>query len=129
VCGREAEIVKELAQRGSPNYQLLEQLMNKGATIMGTESSELLVQEYELMKQALALAAGDIRAAARVERSQKARSGDLLQKRDHYIASRINDTLLQGETGILFLGMLHSLKNRLDQDISVIYPFRPPPHH
>ena len=37
-CGREAEIVADLAGAGSPNHQLLLSLMKKGATLMGTES-------------------------------------------------------------------------------------------
>ena len=48
----------------------------------------------------------------------------MLKKRDRYIAGRINSTLGKGETGILFLGMLHSLKDLLDRDIHVICPVR-----
>ncbi|MBM4082729.1 MAG: hypothetical protein FJ278_23685, partial [Planctomycetes bacterium] len=39
-CGHEPEIVKGLAQSGSQNHQLLQELMEKGATVMGTESPE-----------------------------------------------------------------------------------------
>jgi hypothetical protein len=53
VCGREAEIVTELAQAGSRNHQLLLRLMAQGAVLMGTESGELLVQEYQSAKQSL----------------------------------------------------------------------------
>ena len=42
------------------------------------------------------------------------------------MAQRINDTLKDGETGILFLGMLHSLERYLNPDIKVIYPLQPP---
>jgi hypothetical protein len=48
----------------------------------------------------------------------------LLKKRDRYIAGRINTTLGKGETGILFLGMFHSLQGLLDRNIRVIYPVR-----
>ncbi len=37
-CGRELQIVADLANAGSRNHQLLMQLEEKGATIMGTES-------------------------------------------------------------------------------------------
>jgi hypothetical protein len=47
-------------------------------------------------------------------------SEELLKKRDRFIARRINSTLRPGETGILFLGMLHSLAALLDEDIRVI---------
>jgi hypothetical protein len=120
VCGREAEIVKELAKAGSRNHQLLLRLMEKGATIMGTESLELLMEEYELVKQTLA--GGERTQKARIEAQQKALSNSLLKRRDQFIAHRINSTLLNGETGILFLGMLHSLEDLLSKDIRVIYP-------
>ncbi|HEV2495025.1 MAG TPA: hypothetical protein VG204_18340 [Terriglobia bacterium] len=45
VCGREVEIVTELIKARSRNHQLLLH------TIMGTESSELLVEEYQLVKE------------------------------------------------------------------------------
>lgn len=50
VCGRELEIVNELATAGSRNHQLLLKLKAKGATIMGSESSEFLVEEYQLLQ-------------------------------------------------------------------------------
>ena len=53
VCGREVEIVRELAQAGSRNHQLLLRLMEKGASLMGTESGDLLVQEYQSARQSL----------------------------------------------------------------------------
>jgi hypothetical protein len=49
-------------------------------------------------------------------------SDSLLKRRDQFIADRINDTLCPGETGILFLGMLHSLRHLLDEQIKVVYP-------
>jgi hypothetical protein len=124
VCGREAEIVTKLAKTGSPNHRILVELMERGAHVMGTESSELLVEEYQLIQQAVA--AADAGEAARIERRQKALSDSLLQKRDQFIARRINETLQPGEVGILFVGMLHAVANRLDSDIRVIYPMERP---
>lgn len=123
VCGREAEIVTELAQAGSRNHQLLLRLMARGATIMGTESGDLLVQEYQLAKQSLA--ARPPRAAG-VAAQRRALNEALLQRRDLFIAQRLNSTLKPGETGILFLGMLHSVERYLHQDLKVIYPLHRP---
>ena len=123
VCGREAEIVTELAQAGSRNHQLLLRLMAQGAVLMGTESGDLLVQEYQLAKQSLT--ARPPRAAG-VAAPRRALSEALLQRRDQFMAQRINDTLKPGETGILFLGMLHSLERYLHQDVKVIYPLHRP---
>jgi hypothetical protein len=123
VCGREGEIVTELAQAGSRNHQLLLRLMARGAVLMGTESADLLVQEYQLAKQSLT--ARPPRAAG-VTAPRRALSDALLKRRDQFIAQRINDTLKPGETGILFLGMFHSLERYLHQDVEVIYPLHRP---
>jgi hypothetical protein len=124
VCGREVEIVTELAKAGSRNHRLLLRLGEKGATIMGTESSELLVEEYQLVKEVFA--SGKPELATRGEARRKALRDSLLKRRDQYIARRINDTLLAGETGLIFLGMLHSVGPWLDRAIRVVYPIHQP---
>jgi hypothetical protein len=93
--------------------------MDRGATIMGTESLELLMEEYALVKRIWDIP--DLLKRSRVEASQKASFDSLLKRRDQFIARRINDTLNPGETGILFLGMLHSVGDKLGGDIRVIY--------
>jgi hypothetical protein len=120
VCGREVEIVTELARAGSRNHRLLLRLREKNATIMGTESSELLVEEYQLVKEAFA--SGTPQVATRGEARRKALRDSLLKRRDQYIARRVNGTLRTGETGLIFLGMLHSVGPWLDKDIRVVYP-------
>lgn len=119
-CGREPDIVEELANAGSRNHQILLRLKAIGATIMGTESAELLVEEYQLARQLLASANAGI--AAKVTARQEALGDSLLKRRDQFIAARINSTLLIRETGILFLGLFHSIEQWLDQDIEVVYP-------
>jgi hypothetical protein len=59
-----------------------------------------------------------------IEARRKALADALIRKRDQYIADRIEQTLQIGETGILFLGMLHALENQLHKDIRVIYPVK-----
>ena len=127
VCGREAEIVRDLTRAGSRNHRLLLRLMERGATIMGTESSELLVEEYGQVKQWMTVE--DVRQGREIEARLKALADELIRKRDRYIADRIDQTLQIGETGILFLGMLHALENQLHKDIRVIYPVSRPLYH
>ena len=127
VCGREIEIVTELAKSGSLNHQLLIRLMERGAKLMGTESSEFLLEEYGLIKEMVSAGAVFEKGPTRARR--KAVADAVLGKRDQYVADCINKTLQSGETGILFLGALHSLKNRLDTDIRVIYPVNRPLAH
>ena len=124
VCSREIEIVTELAGKGSPNHLLLRHLMKKGAILMGTESPALLIEEYRLMKEILA--SGDVREASRIEARRKSAGDILLEKRDAYIAARIDATLKMGDTGILFLGILHKIEERLPEDIHVLYPINRP---
>ncbi len=123
-CGREAEIVRDLAGAGSPNHQLLLSLTKRGATLMGTESPDLLVEEYRLVREILAATGPE--EAARLEARHQGRSRSLLAQRDQYIAARINESLCAGETALLFLGMLHSLDPWLAKDIRVRYPIRRP---
>ncbi len=123
VCDREAEIVTDLARAGSQNHRLLLQLMEKGATIMGTESSELLVEEYALTKEILTEGTGTKKAAL-ITTPRKTLTDSLLKRRDQFIANRIKSTLRDGEMGVIFLGMLHSLEEWLPKDIGLIYPIK-----
>jgi hypothetical protein len=113
VCGHESRIVSQLARAGSRNHQLLLRMRQRGATIMGTESPEMLVEEYQLAKQLVANAAEAGTPAEQI----LARS--LLKRRDEFIAARINATLKTRETGIVFLGLLHSLAGKLSDDIEL----------
>jgi hypothetical protein len=53
VCGREADIIRDLADKGSRNHRLLLKLMERGAVPMGTESADLLLEEYETIKRVI----------------------------------------------------------------------------
>ena len=116
MCGHETQIVKELAHAGSQNHQILVDLMEKGAQITGTESPDLLLQEYELAQKALVASAG-VSTRLQAQRHQTL-TKQLLERRDRYIAQRI-DATLGAETGLIFLGVFHSLDGRLPSDIDM----------
>ena len=120
ICGKELRIVTDLAEAGSHNYELLVSLHSKGATLMGTESLELLMDEYLLIKNYL-----EQRAAADTDELER-KGADLLHRRDAFIADRINATLQRGETGLLFMGLLHSVTDRLAPDIALLHPIASP---
>ena len=107
VCGREVALVQDLAALDSPNHQLLVALMAKGATLVGTESAELLLEEYRLLQSP--------------ETRTEAIAAQLLEARDRFIADRIDATLGDGEDGILFIGALHDVAKFLPQRIRVEY--------
>jgi len=124
VCGRESEIVSEIAGLGSPNHQILLRLEARGATIMGTESPDLLLEEYELLKKILQ--GETAKEVSQAEAMQEGASNLILKKRDKFIAERIGETLQVGETGVLFLGILHDLSGVLPPDIQVQLPINMP---
>jgi hypothetical protein len=117
VCGREHDIVRDLAAKGSRNHQLLTVLMERGATLMGTENPELMIAEYRRIQRL-------VQAAQRREPNsvveELRREGEaVLQNRDAFVAQRIDSTLEDGETGILFLGLLHRVDELLDGKFDV----------
>ena len=114
-CGHELEIVRDLAEAGSQNHGFLLELMDKGAQLVGTESPEYLIEEYHLVRLMMEQFQSDEKG--RLSKGQAERSTAILKKRDRYIAEKISHTLKDGETGLLFLGMLHSLEGLLPRDI------------
>jgi hypothetical protein len=113
-CDKEREIVLDVAARGSTNHQLLVELMDQGAHLMGTEDPQLLLQEYQFLQGALGATPSAEQEAQQTEQSRR-----LLAARDRFIAGRIGATLSSGEIGLLFLGMAHSVEPLLDHDILV----------
>ncbi|MDO9097689.1 MAG: hypothetical protein Q7U60_06175, partial [Candidatus Methanoperedens sp.] len=65
-CGGELglKIVKETADKGSKNYQIVGMLIEKGAAIEATESPELLRKEYEHIKAMVTAATEEEKAEA-----------------------------------------------------------------
>ncbi|MFQ5829006.1 MAG: hypothetical protein ACE5JD_07615 [Candidatus Methylomirabilia bacterium] len=117
VSGKELEIAQEVAAQGSQNYQLVLELVQRGARLMGTESAELLTREYAHIK-GVAEATSD---AEREDARQRyaAESAEILKERDAFIARRIAETLHEAEVGLLFLGMLHEVDRLLPEGIHV----------
>jgi hypothetical protein len=115
ICGFEEKIVRELANAGSSNHQLILRLIDQGAILMGSEDPRLLLEEYEAQKQHLAQVAGKIAAT----KGQKEHMDSVLKARDSFIAERIAATLDEGEVGLLFLGALHRLDAIRSTDIRV----------
>jgi hypothetical protein len=115
ICGFEDRIVRELAKAGSSNHQLILRWLDHGAVLMGTEDSQLLMEEYELQKQHLAQEAD----GKPTPEEQRKHMDGVLKARDAFIAERITTTLREGEVGLLFLGALHRLDALRPADIRV----------
>lgn len=116
-------IVKSLAEKGSINHKIIEQLLEQGAELIRTEDPKALKAEYVLTKALLKRKSvpGTFWALLRY-RWQK---GRLLKARDTYIIKRINESLEDGEIGVCFLGAEHQIMANLPKDIEVI-PLKDP---
>ncbi len=119
-CGGEIglKIVRETADKGSRNYLIVRNLIEKGATIEATESPELLRKEYEHIK-AIVTATSEKEKAEAIQKYEQIKD-ELMRERDDYIANAIDITLKDGETGVLFIGAAHNVVSKLPEDIEVI---------
>lgn len=123
----EHKIVADLANQGSQNHQILQWLIDQGATLIGTESLDLLLEEYKLAKERLQLPTnlhqGIMGDAEAREREAIECAAELLNRRDKFIAERIDHTLQRSQKGLLFIGLMHRVESHLPSDINVLYPF------
>lgn len=119
-CGGELglKIVKETADKGSRNYQIVRNLIEKGAAIEATESPELLRKEYGNIKD-IVTASSEKEKAEAIQKYEQIKD-ELMRERDDYIANEIDITLKDGETGVLFIGAAHNVVLKLPKDIEVI---------
>ena len=110
------KIVNETAEKGSRNYQIIKKMIEKGAKIEETESRELLLKEYDYVKEFTS--ADKEKKETALKEYEKAKD-ELIRKRDEFIAKRIDETLKEDETGFLFIGAHHKIKDKLASDIKV----------
>jgi len=111
------KIIEEGARKGSKNHKIVLKLMEKGAKIMKTEDIRLLKKEYDSLIK-LSQTKSPIEKTL-VYIGYKLRKNPLMEKRDKFIAERINETLKDGEVGVLFIGVYHNVLPRISRDIIV----------
>ncbi len=110
-------IVREGISQGSKNYEIVGRLLERGAVLVKTEALSLVKQEYSYITKMTRSRSLKEREVAALR--YKLARGKLLKQRDEFIAGRINETLAEGENGILFIGAYHDVIHRLDPDIKV----------
>ncbi|MDP2753498.1 MAG: hypothetical protein Q8P40_03820, partial [Nitrospirota bacterium] len=111
------KIVEEGIKSGSKNYEIISSLLQKGAILVKTEDFALVKRERDYLVELT-------KAMTRIGKliaylKYRLIKNELLRKRDEFIANRINGTLNQGETGIIFIGAYHNIKKRLPEDIQI----------
>lgn len=111
------KIVEEAVKSGSRNYEIIDDLLKRGAILVQTESFALIKKERDsIIKIAKAETIIEKLIAYLKYRLIKNR---LLSKRDNYIAKRIDETLNHGDIGILFLGAYHNIIPKFSKNIQI----------
>jgi len=109
------KIVEEGVKQGSKNYELISKLLKRGAILVKTEDFVLVKREFDRIRKITQ--AKNLMEKLFSFTEYKLTKNKLLNKRDKFIAEKIDKTLNHGETGILFIGAYHNIKNRLTKDI------------
>lgn len=111
-------IVEEGAKSGSKNYELVSELLKKGAILIKTEDFKLVKKERDRLIAITQVKTIPEKLIAYMK--YKVTKNRLLNKRDEFIAKRVYETLNQDETGIIFIGAFHNIKERLPKDVRII---------
>lgn len=110
-------IIREGISQGSKNYEIIGKLLQRGAVLVKTEDPVLVKQEYAYIAKIAHSKSPKEKEVWALR--YKVAQGRLLRQRDDYIAKRIELTLGEGDTGILFIGAYHDILSRLPEDIQV----------
>ena len=111
-------IIREGISQGSKNYEIIGRLLQRGAVLVKTEDPILVKQEYAYIAKIAHSKSPKEKEVWSLR--YKVAQGRLLRQRDDFIAKRIEVTLGEGETGILFIGAYHDILSRLPEDIQVV---------
>ena len=111
-------IIREGISQGSKNFEIIGKLLERGAVLVKTEDLVLVKQEYAYIAKIAHSKSPKEKEVWSLR--YKVAQGRLLRQRDDFIAKRIEVTLGEGETGILFIGAYHDVLSRLPEDIQVV---------
>ena len=111
-------IVEESAKLGSKNYIIVSKLLKKGAVLVKTEDFKLVKEERDRIVAIVQAKSNNQKLAAALK--YKLIKNKLLHERDAFIVKRIEETLKEGERGIIFIGAYHSVKEKLSKNIRII---------
>jgi uncharacterized protein YqiB (DUF1249 family) len=111
------KIAEDTAKAGSKNYQLILKLLDRGAVLVKTEDFKLVKKEYDRLLAITQAKSITKKIIAFIK--YKLVKVILLNRRDNFIANRIEQTLKAEEKAILFIGAFHNIKKRLPKDIQI----------
>jgi hypothetical protein len=111
------KIVEETAKTGSRNHELILNLLKRKAILVKTEVFKLVKEERDRLLAITQAKSITQKIIAFIR--YKLIKNRLINKRDDFIAKRIDETLNNGETGIIFIGAYHNIKKRLPKSIQI----------
>jgi DNA-binding protein len=111
------KIAEDTAKAGSKNYQLILKLLDRGAVLVKTEDFKLVKKEYDRLLAITQAKSITKKIIAFIK--YKLVKVILLNRRDNFIANRIEQTLKAEGKAILFIGAFHNIKKRLPKDIQI----------
>jgi len=111
------KMVEDGIKCGSKNFEVILKLIKKGAVLIKTEDINLVKEERDMLLKLTK--AKTRREKLIVSMKYKINKNELLKKRDEFIAKRIDMTLKQGETGIIFIGAYHNIKRYLSSGFKI----------
>jgi len=111
------KIAEDTAKAGSKNYRLILKLLDRGAVLVKTEDFKLVKKEYDRLLAITQAKSITKKIIAFIK--YKLVKVILLNRRDSFIANRIEQTLKAEEKAILFIGAFHNIKKRLPKDIQI----------
>jgi len=111
------KIVEETSKAGSKNYELISRLLKRGAILVKTEVFRLVKEERDRLLAITQAKSITQKIIAFIR--YKLVKDRLINKRDDFITKRIDETLNNGETGIIFIGAYHNIKKRLPKSIQI----------
>jgi len=112
------KIVEQGIKSGSKNYELISMFIKKGGVLVKTEDFHLVKKELDSF-MSLTKAKTILQKLIALIKYNLIKN-ILINKRDKFIAKRIDKTLKEDEVGIIFIGAFHKIKKKLPKDIQVI---------
>jgi len=110
-------IVEEGIKSGSKNYEVIGDLVKRGAILVQTEDFSMAKEERDRIVKITQ--AKTIIGKLMAYLKYRLIKNRLLNKRDNFIAKKIDETLNHGETGILFLGAYHDIIPKLSKNLQI----------
>lgn len=111
------EIVEAGIKSGSKNYEIVLRLIRRGAILVKTEDFKFVKEERDRLLAITQTKSIIKKLLAFIK--YKLVKNRLLNERDRFIAKRIDETLNQGERGLILIGAYHNIKKRLPRDIQI----------